>query len=174
MPALPIVSARGPSTPGGDAFVYFAYGSTLDFDALRAWCDEHGYRLPDLTGAKPAVLRRFRLAFNVRSRFWGGAVASLVADPSASVEGVAIPLPAAAREFVRHKEGVSSGLYTEIEVAIEVGGKTVEAIAFRASDDRALAAEESPSPRFLETLIRGATAGGLGPAWIESLRRRAG
>ena len=169
--SLPLVPPPAPGTPTAP-FVYFAYGSSLDSDALAAWCAEHGYRVPDLTFAKPATLNGWRLAFNVRSRFWGGAVASLVADPKGRVEGVAIPLPGNAREFTRHKEGVLSGLYQEIDVKVVSGGTEAAAIAYMAAADRSLSAEEAPAPKFLEAMIRGSIAHGLSEKWIEALRSR--
>jgi gamma-glutamylcyclotransferase len=169
--SLPIIPASLGNAPT-EAFVYFAYGSTLDADALRAWCGEHGYRVPDLTGARRAVLRGWRLTFNVRSRFWGGAVANLTPDPDAEVEGIVLPLPGAAREFVRHKEGVSSGLYREIEIEARSGNETIKAVAYVAADDRVTPSEETPAPKFLEAMIRGASAYGLSASWLEALRHR--
>ncbi len=168
---LPIRPPPGPATESSD-FVYFAYGSTLDFGALEAWCSEHGYRIPDLGAAKPAALAGFRLAFNVRSRFWGGTVASLVRDPEGRVEGIAIPLPGTSRDFVRHKEGVNTGLYREIDVQIVRGGEKLSAIAFVAADDRALSGEEPASPKFLDAMIRGARARGLSEGWVKALESR--
>jgi gamma-glutamylcyclotransferase len=170
LPLVPPPSSGAPSTP----FVYFAYGSSLDSEALTAWCGEHGYRVPDFAMAKPATLSGWRLAFNVRSRFWGGAVASLIADPQGKVEGVAIPLPGNARDFTRHKEGVLSGLYREIELKVLSGGTEIAVVAYVAAGDRALPVEEAPSPKFLEAMIRGSTAHGLSPTWVEQLRSRLG
>ncbi|MFN7133414.1 MAG: gamma-glutamylcyclotransferase family protein, partial [Myxococcales bacterium] len=107
--SLPIVSAGRTSKPSGD-FVYFAYGSSLDFDAFREWCTQHGYRLPELSASQPATLEGFALVFNVRSRFWGGGTASIERRDGASVHGIAIPLSAEARGLVQHKEGAASGL----------------------------------------------------------------
>lgn len=173
MSSLPIIPPRQTGVPSAP-FTYFAYGSTLDAEALRAWCEEHGYRPLDLSKAAPAVLSGWRLVFNVRSRFWGGAVASLVPDPGSTVEGIALPLPGAGREFTRHKEGVASGLYREIEVSIRCRGEDVPAVAYVGADDRVLPGEEKPAPKFLEAMIRGAAAFGLSPAWIGALKTKAG
>jgi hypothetical protein len=170
---LPVVG-KAHEAGGGSPFVWFIYGSSLDLDAFRVWAGEHGYRVPDFSRALPARLDGFRLAFDVRSRFWGGAVASLVEDAGAHVEGVALPLPGDARGLVDHKEGAISGLYAPLGVTVTplAGGEPIPAVAYRATSERRLAVEEPPSRAFLETLVRGARAFGLTPAWIASLSNR--
>ena len=164
MSKLPIFSA--PQSAAEGDFHWFVYGSSLDFEALAAWCAEHGYRVPDLSRAEPARLRGWRLAFNVRSGFWGGLVASLVADPGASVEGIVLPVPGSALGFVRHKEGVLSGLFDEHEVVAETRtGAPLRCRAYAAAPSRVVP-EGPPSPRFLETLVKGARARGLSAEWI--------
>lgn len=170
MPKLPMFTA--PQTKGEGDFLWFVYGSTLDFDALRHWCGEHGYRLPDVENAKPARLPGWRLAFNVRSNFWGGAVASLVEDPPSGVEGIAIPVGAGGLGFVRHKEGVLSGLFEEREGTCEIGGEKQPCRFYVANPARTVP-EEKPAGRFLDTVLKGAKERGLSEAWqktLESLR----
>jgi hypothetical protein len=167
---LPVVG-KAHEAAGGAPFVWFIYGSSLDREAFAAWAAEHGYRVPDFARAFAARLDGFRLAFDVRSRFWGGAVASLVEQPGARVEGIALPLGGEARGLVDHKEGAISGLYRPFAVKIAplAGGPPVDAVAYRAADDRRIAVEEPPSRPFVETLVRGARAFGLSAAWIAEL-----
>jgi cation transport regulator ChaC len=162
-----------PQVSTASDFHWFVYGSTLDFDAFTAWCGDHGYLLPDLTRARPATLRGWRLVFNVRSNFWGGAVGSLVEDPSSSVEGLAIPLPASALALVRHKEGVVSGLFEERTAHCELAeGHRVECKVFVANPARTVE-EETPAPRFLQTMLKGARDRGLPSEWTSALQQRA-
>ena len=160
------------ATANGD-FAWFAYGSTLDFDAFRSWCSEHGYRMPDLATIRPARLPGWRLAFNVRSNFWGGVVGSVVPDEKGVVEGVLIPLPADSLGFVRHKEGVNSGLFEERDAVCEVDGEKKACRVYVAAPARVVP-EAPPAPRFLATLIKGAKERGLSKEWVESLEKRAG
>lgn len=168
MPSLPVVG-KAHEAGGGAPFVWFIYGSSLDRDAFAHWAGEHGYRVPDFGGARPARLDGYRLAFDVQSRFWGGAVASLREAPGDAVEGVALPMPGDARGLVDHKEGAISGLYAPfaVEVAPLDGGAKISAIAYRAA--RPLSGELAPSRAFVETLVKGARASGLSPAWIDRL-----
>jgi gamma-glutamylcyclotransferase len=170
---LPISGAAQESTAVARDFVWFIYGSSLDRDAFAAWAREHGYVLPDFARGFAARLDGWRLSFDVASRYWGGPVASLAVAPAASVEGLALPMPGAARGLADHKEGAISGLYRPIEVTVEPlrGGAPANAIAYVASPDRRLASEAPPAPAWLETVIRGARAVGLSADWVAELER---
>lgn len=159
--------ARGEAAP----FTWFVYGSSLDRAAFSEWAAGHGYAVPAFEGAVPARLPGWRLAFDVVSRHWGGAVASLVEAPGDFVEGLAVPLPGGARGLVDHKEGAVSGLYTAFPVTVTpvAGGAPVPALAYRAAPGRRLPSEAAPSPAYLEVMARGARASGLSVAWIARL-----
>jgi hypothetical protein len=174
---LPI-AGKGHEAPAGPGFVWFVYGSSLDRAAFAAWAREHGYALPSFEGARVARLPDHRLAFDVVSRFWGGAVASLAPARGEVVEGLAVPMPGAARGLVDHKEGAISGLFepAPVELVVPESGEKVAALAYRAAPARRLPADAPPSGAFLESLVRGARASGLSAGWIarlESLRAAA-
>ena len=173
---LPVVGKAHEARAGSAPFSWFIYGSSLDREAFAAWAEQHGYRVPDFSRAVPARLDGYRLSFDVVSNFWGGAVASPTEAPGQSVEGVALPLPAEARGLVDHKEGAISGLYEpfEAEVTPLAGGSPMAVMVFRAAVGRRLAAERAPSPRFLETLIKGARDHALSPGWIATLEALGG
>ncbi|HEX9102192.1 MAG TPA: gamma-glutamylcyclotransferase family protein [Polyangia bacterium] len=171
MPGLPVVGKAHEAGRAGAPFVWFIYGSSLDREAFAHWAGEHGYRVPDFSAARPARLDGFRLAFDVQSRFWGGAVASLREAAGESVEGLALPMSGDARGLVDHKEGAISGLYTmfPVELAPVGGGDPIAAVAYRAA--RPLDRELPPSRAFVETLVKGARASGLSAAWVDRLQR---
>jgi hypothetical protein len=169
--ALPVYGKAHEAGASSD-FVWFVYGSSLDRDAFAEWAAGHGYAIPDLSGARPARLQGFRLAFDVASRHWGGAVASLTEAEGEWVEGLAAPMPGAARGLVDHKEGAVSGLFAPFEVTVrDAGGRELAALAYRAAADRRLPAEAPPSPGYLEVLRRGARAAGLSDEWRARLER---
>ena len=167
---LPVVGKPSGEEPGGD-FTWFIYGSSLDAASLEAWSREHGYAPPDLGRGKPARLAGWRLSFDVVSRHWGGAVASIEEASGDWVEGLAVPMPASARGLVDHKEGVVTGLYRPVAVRVRpvAGGPEVDAIAYRAAPGRRLATEGAPAFAFLDAVVRGARACGLSAGWIERL-----
>jgi hypothetical protein len=173
MPPLNVVG-RAHEAPTGSPFTWFVYGSSLDAAAFAAWARDHGYRPPDLATGRPARLSGWRLSFDAPSRMWGGPVASLAEAPDDAVEGLALPMPGDARGLVDHKEGAVSGLYEAVAVTVETGAGPVAALAYRVAPARRLALDGPPATAYLETMIRGARAVGLSPAWIarlEALRR---
>jgi gamma-glutamylcyclotransferase len=172
--AIPIFGKAHESTAGAD-FTWFVYGSSLDGEAFAAWAREHGYAPPDLSRGRPARLPGFRLAFDVVSRHWGGAVGSLAEAPGEAVHGLALALPGATRGLVDHKEGALSGLFEPLPVTLELAdGARVAATAYRAAPGRRLAADAEPSREWLAVVARGARAAGLAPEWIARLDRLAG
>jgi gamma-glutamylcyclotransferase len=163
---IPIFGKAHEAAAGAD-FTWFVYGSSLDRAAFAEWAAAHGYLVPDFSRARPARLQGWRLAFDVVSKFWGGAVASLAEAPGQFVEGLAVPMAGAARGLVEHKEGAVSGLTTAIEVTLEplAGGPVIPAVAFRAAASRRLPAEAPPSPAYLAVMVKGALEAGLSAGW---------
>jgi hypothetical protein len=169
--ALPVFGKAHEAKPAAD-FVWFVYGSSLDRAAFAEWAEGHGYQVPDLARARPARLPGYRLAFDAVSRHWGGAVASLTEAPADWVEGLAVPMPGAARGLVDHKEGAVSGLYEPFEVTLRAGdGQEIPALAYRTAAARRLPAEAPPAAAWLEVVRRGARAAGLSEEWLARLER---
>src|SRR3954463_856025 len=106
---------------------YFAYGSALSRRHIGEWAAEHGVDARLFARGAPAVLRGYRLVFDVESRFWGGRGANLTEDKDSTVHGVLFEIPVPARDAVFRKEGVPTGLSQEIEVSVEVEGRAVAA-----------------------------------------------
>jgi len=173
--ALPVFGKAHQAQAGTD-FTWFVYGSSLDTAAFAEWAGSHGYAPPRLAGAPRVRLHGWRLAFDVLSRHWGGAVASLAEAPGDWVEGLAVALPGAARGMVEHKEGAVSGLYTAFPVSLipVEGGPAIEAVAFRGAAGRRLPSDAPPSPGYLEALRRGAREQGLSAEWLGRLDALAG
>lgn len=173
MPGLPVVG-KAHEAKAGAPFTWFIYGSSLDRDAFARWAAEHGYQVPDFARARPVRLAEHRLVFDTQSKFWGGGVPSPRPAPGHAVEGIALPLSGEARGLVDHKEGAISGLYAPFAVSVTPldGGPAIAALAFRAA--RPLANPTTPSPGFLQTLLKGARDWQLSPSWIAELEALAG
>ncbi len=169
--ALPVFGKAHEAKASSD-FIWFVYGSSLDRAAFEEWAAGHGYAVPDLSGARPARLDGYRLSFDVVSRHWGGAVASLVPATGDWVEGLAVPMPGAARGLVDHKEGAVSGLFEPFEITIrEADGRERPAVAYRSAPGRRLPSDAPPSPAYLDVLRRGARDSGLSAEWQARLSR---
>jgi cation transport regulator ChaC len=151
---------------------YFAYGSALSKRHIGEWAAEHGVDARLFARGVPAVLRGYRLVFDVESRFWGGRVADLAEDKDAEVHGALFEIPPPARDAILRKEGVATGLSEEIDVFVEAEGKRIAAKAFVARPEKR--GEAGPaSGRLLAYLIEGAQERGLPQAWVDHLRGQA-
>src|SRR3954471_15596550 len=115
---------------------YFAYGSVLSKRHLGEWAGEHGVDARLFARGAPAVLKGYRLVFDVESRFWGGKVADIVEDENGVVHGVVFEIPPIAKDAVLKKEGVPTGLSQEIDVTVEAEGKQLKAKAFTARPEK--------------------------------------
>ena len=152
-------------------YLYFAYGSALSKRHIGEWAAEHGVDARLFARGAPAVLRGYRLVFDVESRFWGGRVADLAEDKDAAVHGVLFEIPPPARDAILRKEGVATGLSQEIDVTVEAEGKKIAAKAFVARPEKR--SEPGPaSGRLLTYLIEGAQERGLPQPWIDELKKQ--
>src|ERR1700704_5826093 len=104
---------------------YFAYGSALSKRHIGEWAAEHGVDARLFARGTPAVLRGYRLVFDVGSRVWGGRGGNLAEDKDASVHGLLFEIPPPAKDAVLRKEGVATGLSQELDVTVEAEGKQV-------------------------------------------------
>jgi hypothetical protein len=159
---------------------YFAYGSALDAAHFAEWASEHGYP-PDVLGeGLPAAVDDHELVLSVPSKYWMGAVGTLEPRPGATVYGALFEVEDRFADVVRHKEGVATGLYREIEVEVrlwtpgdvDVTLQLNTASTFVVAPGRAVAAPPPPSQRWLDIVIAGAAARGLPDLWIADLKRR--
>src|SRR5258708_30906181 len=151
-------------------FRYFAYGSAPSRRHMGEWAAEHGVDGCLFARGAPAVLRGYRLVFDVESRFWGGRVADLVEDKAGSVHGALFEIPPPAQEAVLRKEGVPTGLSQEIDVRVETADGLTAAKAFVARPEK----RGEPGParrRLLAYLIEGAQERGLPESWVAELRK---
>lgn len=170
--ALPVFGKAHEAKAAAADFVWFVYGSSLDPAAFAEWAQGHGYQPPELARVRPARLPGYRLAFDVVSRHWGGAVASLTEAPGDWVEGLAVPMPGATRGLVDHKEGAVSGLFEPFDVTLrDARGEELKALAYRTAPARRLPAERPPAPAWLEVVRRGASAAGLSAEWLARLEQ---
>lgn len=148
---------------------YFAYGSALSTRHIGEWAAEHGVDPRLFASGTPAVLRGYRLVFDVESRFWGGRVANLAEDPGGEVHGVLFDIPPQAQEAVLRKEGVATGLSQELDVTVKTSGGELPAKAFVARPEKR-GAPGPASARLLAYLVEGAKERGLPESWVAFLK----
>jgi hypothetical protein len=162
------------------SFRYFAYGSALDPLHFGEWAGEHGYAADVLGDAEPSVLDDQELVLSVPSKYWLGAVGTLEPRQGSVVYGALFTLPDDKADIVRHKEGVATGLYREIEVEVRLwtpsgDDSTLQLTTcstFVVAEGRATANPPPPSQRWLDIVIRGAQERGLPDLWVAELKRK--
>lgn len=163
------------------SYRYFAYGSILDAEHFADWSKEHGYSGRVMADGQPAVLDDYELQLTVPSRYWMGAVGTIEPAPGGTVYGVLYTVPDDWADMIRHKEGVASGLYTEIDVEVRLwaGGdadatiQLMAAAAFRHPEGRPHTGPVAASQRWIDIVTAGARAAGLPDLWIAELKRKA-
>ncbi|MDW7978931.1 MAG: gamma-glutamylcyclotransferase family protein [Candidatus Caldarchaeum sp.] len=141
---------------------YFAYGSNLDQEGMRR-------RVGGWYDLRPAVLRGFRLVFDVYSSSWKGGVADVVEDENGVVYGAAYLLDEQQLEKLDKYEGVPH-LYHRRKVSVLVEGSAVDAFIYVGSSPRTAL---KPSPEYLSLMLKGLKKIGYGDDVIKTVREAA-
>lgn len=149
--------------------LYFGYSTVLDRAAFEEWRSQHGYDFFSLPEGRLAEAVDLELVYDFPSRWWGGRVAGLKDAPGRTVWGRVFEISEKDWPIIQHKEGVVTGMCVERAVRVKIDGQLREAIAFTTNPARATA-DGPVSPRFVEALVRGATAAALPAAWIDALK----
>jgi hypothetical protein len=149
--------------------LYFAYSTVLDRAAFEEWRAQHSYEFFSLPEGRIAQATDYSLVYDFPSRWWGGRVAGLTAASGQSVWGRVFEIGAKDWPIVQHKEGFVTGMCVERAVTVRTDtGETLEATAFTTNPVRA-STDGPVSARFIEALVRGATAAKLPQAWVDAL-----
>jgi len=143
---------------------YFAFGSNLDQAQMRRRC-------PSAVLVGNAMLHGWRLRFAGWSSGWGGAVADITRDASATTPGAIYHLPLEELHVLDAYEGVPVS-YQRARMRVTVPGAT----ARRAWVYRMAGSSEAapPSDRYLAAIWRGYRACGLDHAVLLDAARAAG
>jgi len=137
--------------------LYFAYGSNLDPEQMKSRCPSH--RVVGL-----AELKEHRLVFPLFSQRWGGGVASVQPAHGASVWGMLYELTDADLAALDAIEGfVGPGnqhnVYDRESISVDLARADDGSFPRRVRAAIYLARPSNPSPpspRYLETMLRGA------------------
>lgn len=133
--------------------LYFAYGSNMDVDGMRA-------RAPNSRPLGPARLPRARFII------MQGGYASFMRDPLRTVHGVLWDLALSDVRLLDRYEDIASGLYRKIQQPVlrEAGGSARALVYVGGSPLRG-----EPRPGYMESVIAAARAWSLPEAYIREL-----
>jgi len=163
-----VMKAREQAKSSGTR-LYFAYSTILDRAAFLEWRSQHAYEFFDLPEGQLAEGQELALTYDFPSRWWGGRVAGLRDAPGETLWGRLFAISEKDWPIVRHKEGAVTGMCVERPVRVRVDGKDLEALAFTTNPARA-SSDGPVSGRFVDALVRGATAAGLPAGYVARLR----
>ncbi|MDW8062817.1 MAG: gamma-glutamylcyclotransferase family protein [Candidatus Caldarchaeum sp.] len=141
---------------------YFAYGSNLDQEGMKK-------RVGSWREIRPAVLKGYRLVFNVYSSSWRGGVANVVEDPDSSVYGAVYLLEESQLEKLDRYEGVPH-LYHRRKVLVDVGGSQVEAYIYVGTNPRQ---RIIASTEYVALLVKGLRRLGFGEDVVNMVKSSA-
>jgi gamma-glutamylcyclotransferase (GGCT)/AIG2-like uncharacterized protein YtfP len=147
---------------------YFAYGSNMSREELRAWC-------PSAEFVTIARLPNHRLDFTRHSRRRQGGVADVVPSNGDEVWGVVYDIPSDELPALDRKEGVPNAYQREYVSVIVQSGERAEALTYTVVHK---VPTELPSERYLDLILKGAREWKLPAEYVRKLeqteRRRGG
>lgn len=160
--------------------VVFAYGCLMDVSVMGRVCAAAepwaGWADPSRSAGR---LAGHRLAFPIgHDDEWVAAVAGVVPDEPACVEGGLWAVTAAGLKELDAYEEVGRGLYERDRRTVTLlrpaaGASSVEAWVYRPTASSPAGKEHRPSVAYREALVRGAEFFGLRPAYRDRLARLA-
>lgn len=149
---------------------YFGYGSNMDLDDLRQWCERAGHPAVRPRQVEPALLRNYRLCFNYYSRGRGGGAANIVYEPGETVYGLVMDLSPTDFATVSAKEGAPR-YYRQVELDVErFDGRLLRGVrSFQVSDGRRTPDHQPPTESYLQLLLRNAKRYGFPENYVRML-----
>jgi hypothetical protein len=147
---------------------YFAYGADLDPEDLGLRCEIRRRQRIRFAKSTPALLKGYRLVCNIPSHYRKGGIFNIVPDPAGIVHGAVYELhPGDAISTAILKEGEGLNYLLAINSVCTADGKILQALTLRAEAKSKLL---SPSPSYLDIVIRAAQRHHLPAEWISHLR----
>ena len=147
---------------GERTYPYFAYGSNLSTERLRA-------RVPSACARDIGRLPNHRLRWHKIGRDGSGKCDIEPTDTSSVVWGVLYDVPWTEKPALDAAEGLGTG-YFEKEVRIVTDGGECRALTYHANPDRT-DATLSPLDWYKDYVVRGAREHGLPASYIRALER---
>jgi|APSaa5957512535_1039671.scaffolds.fasta_scaffold04245_4 hypothetical protein len=147
---------------------YFGYGSNLNLNDLKKWCERNNERIPKMENPNMVKLENYVIGFTRKSITRGGGVADIIRSKSEHCFGVVFDVSEDDFKILDKKEGVKivGGAYQRISlpndmISYEVVNKESDFVA--------------PTNEYLNAIIDGAKNFGLPQEWIgklESFRKK--
>jgi gamma-glutamylcyclotransferase len=149
---------------------YFSYGSNMDLDDLREWCERADRPVVQPRQTAPALLRNYRLCFNYYSRGRGGGAANIIPAPGETVYGLVMDLSPTDFATVSAKEGAPR-YYRQVELDVErFDGRLVRGVrGFQVTDGLQTPDHQPPTAAYLALIVRNARRYGFPADYVRVL-----
>jgi len=138
--------------------LYFAYGSNLNEEDLRDWCNREGHGYPFIGEVTDAFLPDHEYVFNVHSNARGGRVLNLRSRVAQAVHGVVFHLREGAWETLDRKEGAPEFYERRRTTVFDRYGEPIEVQTYTVPTERTFAEPIPAEPRYLEIVLKGLDA----------------
>ncbi len=134
---------------------YFGYGSNLDLDDWKDWCESHG-KNPDSIKTLPGIfiLPDYELSFHYYSDSRGGGALDVVSQVGHAVAGKLFEV-LDGYDALDTKEGAPNYYKRKTVQVLSENGKTQSAITYVVTTDKIKKEHQRPAPGYLEAIENG-------------------
>jgi len=163
---------------------YFAYGSNMDKDDFKEWCDGKNkqnkkYPMANFQNPRRAKLNGYKLAFNYYSENRCGGAANIMESLEDCVYGLLWEIEDNDLQTIRKKEGYSEDCskcyYNEVCVNVEVDGTVVPHVkTYKVSKCREKPDRQRPTEKYLDLIIKNANDYKFPQEYIKHIYKAAG
>lgn len=158
---------------------YFSYGSNMCQENMDVFCRDRGRPRIDISARspRPAILKDYRLAFNVWAPSIRGGAGNIEPSPGDHVEGTVFDLTDDDMVTIDMKEGIPNrepgkpDRYRRITVSLTQRDGTVleDVVSYTANDFTKVPDFCPPTKGYKTDVVAGARAMNLSPAWLKML-----
>ncbi|CAL8293673.1 unnamed protein product [Merluccius merluccius] len=149
-------------TSGTGTFMYFAFGSNLLKERLQLANPSAAFRC---TGRLKDYVMKFGLWGEHVSNRWHGGVASIDFCPGEEVWGVVWSMSDEDRPSLDNQEGVSSGIYSPMEVNVETSEGVLRCRTYQMTGLHV----SPPSPQYKQVVCMGAKQHSLPVEYVKKI-----
>jgi len=155
---------------------YFAYGSNMDENDLKNWCEKMERSFPKWTLLGTACLNGYKLSFNYYSKVRKGGAANIMEFSDSKVYGLLFEINNKYDiETIRKKEGYPK-CYGEIEITVKHKDKNIVNVkTYKVLREKELLYHQKPTEYYMNLILKNARIHGFPYKYIrylESIRTK--
>ena len=140
-----------------DATLYFGYGSNLDWDDWKSWCEKKNLRFEGLVEVSPCWLPNYSMKFHYYSRGREGGAADVVETGRGhAVPGVLFRMDDVTLKAMDRKEGIKAEAYERRKVRVTLpNGTFVDALTYCVTEKRKEKRFIQPTSMYSNLILNG-------------------